>query len=205
MTTRVKRTRNAIALAVNPATGTLWGGGAGQDDLPTGHPYEYIDAMGLAPGVADYGWPDCEENRVAYKTGADCSAVVVPRVVLPAYSTIIGAAFYPLNPSGPYALPVSWRGGLIIGAHGSWHTVPGTNRYSAAPRVAFVPMNGDSPATAVNWNDPTTQWRDLVGGFQTAGDTQRIGRPTGIAVGSKGSVFVADDATGLVYRIRPAR
>jgi glucose/arabinose dehydrogenase len=204
MTTRVRRTRNAIALAKNPATGTLWGGGAGQDGLPLGHPYEYFDAMGLHAEVADYGWPDCEENGKAYTSGASCASVVVPRVVLPAYSTIIGAAFYPAGLTGAYRFPATYRGGLILGAHGSWHTVPSTNKYYSAPRVAFVAMNGDAPATPVDWNDPTTQWTDLVGGFQSADATTRIGRPTGVAVGAKGSLFVSDDQTGLVYRIRPA-
>jgi glucose/arabinose dehydrogenase len=91
---------------------------------------------------------------------------------------------------------------LILGVHGSWHTVPGTGKFYSPPRVAFVAMNGDDPATAVDWSDPARQWSDLVGGFQT--DTARIGRPTGVAVGVRGSLFVSDDQTGLVYRIRPA-
>ncbi|MBV9737347.1 MAG: hypothetical protein JO177_04175 [Candidatus Eremiobacteraeota bacterium] len=36
----------------------------------------------------------------------------------------------------------------------------------------------------------------LVGG-------SRIGRPTGVAVGPQGDLFVADDQTGNIYRIRP--
>ncbi|MGH8165553.1 MAG: hypothetical protein ACREP1_14600 [Rhodanobacteraceae bacterium] len=30
-----------------------------------------------------------------------------------------------------------------------------------------------------------------------------MGRPTGIAVGPLGDLFVADDQTGAIYRIRP--
>ena len=80
MATRATRFRNAIALAINPATGTLWAGGAGQDSLPTGHPYEFFDGVTLHAGVADYGWPECEENRHAYTSGADCSKTVEPRI-----------------------------------------------------------------------------------------------------------------------------
>ncbi|MBV8198290.1 MAG: hypothetical protein JO263_09145 [Candidatus Eremiobacteraeota bacterium] len=64
-------------------------------------------------------------------------------------------------------------------------------------------MDRDRPLKTVNWSDPTTQWTDFVTGFQS-GCTSRIGRPTGIAVGPKGSLFIADDFAGLIYRVRPA-
>ncbi|MBV9104076.1 MAG: hypothetical protein JO060_10835, partial [Candidatus Eremiobacteraeota bacterium] len=72
------------------------------------------------------------------------------------------------------------------------------------PRVVFVPLTGDTPKTAVNWNDPTVQWREFVGGFQLE-NGERIGRPSGVAIGSEGSLFVADDKAGVIYRIRPRR
>ena len=58
-------------------------------------PYEFFDAVTVHSGVADYGWPDCEENHNAFGSGANCTNAVAPLVELPAYSTIIGAAFYP--------------------------------------------------------------------------------------------------------------
>jgi len=201
MTTYATRFRNAIALATDPATGAVWAGGAGQDALPAGHPYEFIDALTTHPAVADYGWPACEENQHAYTPGANCSNTVIPRVEFPAYSTLIGAAFYPSSPSGTYAFPSAYLTGLFVAAHGSWHVI---NGHHIAPHVAFVPMNGDVPVTPVNWNDPTTQWRKFLTGFQNnANNDARIGRPTGIAAGPQGSLFVADDLSGNIYRIRP--
>jgi len=41
-------------------------------------------------------------------------------------------------------------------------------------------------------------------GFGTTANTNWTGRPTGIAVGSQDSLFVADDLNGVIYRIRPA-
>jgi glucose/arabinose dehydrogenase len=202
MTTRATRIRNPIALATNPATATLWAGGAGQDDLASGHPYEFFDAVTLHPGVADYGWPSCEENHVAYVADAGCAATVAPLIELPAYSTLIGAVFYPSGQAGAHAFPMAYRGGAFITAHGSWHTLA-SGAYAAAPRVVYVPMNGDSPTTAVDWADPTKQWTEFVGGFQLADGMTRIGRPSGIAVGSQGSLFIADDQNGYVYRVRP--
>ncbi|HTA38882.1 MAG TPA: hypothetical protein VK760_07395 [Candidatus Acidoferrales bacterium] len=199
-TKRGTRIRNGIAIFTNPATGHVWVGGAGQDSLPFGHPYEFLDDVTSHTGIADYGWPQCEENHRAYTSGADCSQTVAPLVELYAYSTIIGGAFYPSAQSGPYAFPAEYRGGMFAAAHGSWHTQNGN---SAAPaQVVFVPMNGDRPKTRVDWQDPTKQWTVFIGGLQEAG-TGRRGRPTGVAVGSKGSLFVADDQDGVIYRVRP--
>ena len=193
--------RNAIALTINPNTGTLWAGNAGQDLLPDGHPYEYFDPVTLHSGTADYGWPACEEDRHAYTQGANCSSTVVPRVEFPAYATIIGAAIYPSTPSGSFHLPQQYAGGAFVTLHGSWHTHNGIP--VASPLVAFVPLTGDTPTTAVSWTDPTKQWSIILSGFQRA-DGSRIGRPSGIAIGPNGSLFVSDDQTGTIYRIRPA-
>jgi glucose/arabinose dehydrogenase len=186
--------RNAIALATNPNTGTVWLGAAGQDYLPEDHPYEIVDPFTLHSGVPNYGWPGCyEDHRSDGKH--DCRFMTVARVALPSYVTPIGMAIYPQEPSGAHAFPVQYRGGIFIGIHGSWH------QPLRPPRVVFVPMRGDEPATPVSWGDPNRQWRQFVAGFQSAGGS-RTGRATGIAVGKNGDLYVADDASGSVYRVR---
>ncbi|MGH7707741.1 MAG: PQQ-dependent sugar dehydrogenase, partial [Vulcanimicrobiaceae bacterium] len=177
----------------------LWAGGAGQDALAKGHPYEYMDDVTAhGSSIADYGWPECEEDHHAYTAGTNCATTVAPLVEFPAYATHIGAAFYPANEAGTYAFPAAYRGGLFVTSHGSWHSGPST-----PPNVAFVAMTGDAPRTAVNWNDPTAQWQPFMTGFGTTSSTQYIGRPTGVAVGAQGSLFVADGDNGVIYRIRP--
>jgi len=206
MSARATHIRNAIALTIDPASGHLWAAGAGQDNLPYGHPYEFADDVSARPGVADYGWPSCEEDHHAYnplgvEPPPSCDDVVVPLVELPAYATHIGAVFYPSAPRGAYAFPGHYRGGLFIASHGSWHCCPAT-----VPRVEFVPMRGDRPAKPVNWDDPTTQWEPFLSDARAVtSDTHWKMRFTGIAVGSRGSLFVADDLAGEIYRIRPAR
>ncbi|HTZ55857.1 MAG TPA: hypothetical protein VMB20_12415 [Candidatus Acidoferrum sp.] len=196
--------RNAIALAVNPQTQTLWAGVAGADDLPLYHPYEIFDAVSLHAYPVDYGWPACYENRKhVAKWSGDCSKTPIPRVIFPAYETPIGAVFYPLDQGGAHAFPAAYRGGAFVTLHGSWHgPAEGLSGY-VPPRVVFVPMHGDTPDRAANWNDPTTQWQQFIGGYQNGATSDRIGRPTGIAVGPDGSLFVADDQTGAIYRVRP--
>ena len=186
--------RNAIALTTNENTGSIWAGVAGQDELAAGHPYEIFDDITTHAPVADYGWPSCYENH----RGSGCAGVAVARVVFPAYATPIGAVFYPQNPGGRYVFPAKFRGGAFVTLHGSWHGPP-----YIAPAVVFVPMRGDSPAAAVDWNDPGKQWTQFVGGYQEGGSDQRIGRASGITVGPQSDVFLADDMSGAIYRIRP--
>ena len=202
MSAKAVNIRNAIGLTINPNTGTLWAGDAGQDGLPSGHPYEFADPVSLHGGVVNYGWPNCEEHQQNFGSGANCSAQTVPAVEFPAYQTIIGLAIAAANnSSGAYALPAAYNGGAFVAMHGSWHA-NGSGIPLAAPRVAFVALSGDAPRMPVNWSDPTAQWTDVISGFQNASGA-RIGRPTGVAIGPHGDLFVADDQTGNIYRIRP--
>jgi glucose/arabinose dehydrogenase len=194
---RATHIRNAIALAVDPATDALWAGVAGQDELAPGHPYEVFDDVSAHPGTADYGWPVCYENHRPVDGKRDCSAQTVARVALPAYETPVGAAFY-VPGTGVHDFGERFRGGVFVALHGSWHTP------LVEPRVVFVPMRRDEPTTAIDWNDPTKQWSTFVGGYQHD-DGSRLGRPTGVAVAPDGSLFVADDLAGVIYRIRPKR
>lgn len=198
--------RNPIALTVNPATNSVWTGVAGVDDLPVGHPYEIFDDVSAHAAPADYGWPSCYENRQHTPSWpGSCSSAAVPRVVFPAYETPVGAVFYPLAPHGKYSFPQQYRGGAFVTLHGSWHGPSSGLSGYMPPRVVFVAMHGDTPARPVNWSDPTTQWTEFVGGYQEGGSNERTGRPTGITVGPDGSLFVADDETGAIYRVRPTQ
>ncbi|HEV3087833.1 MAG TPA: hypothetical protein VGX96_11465 [Candidatus Elarobacter sp.] len=189
--------RNAIALAVQPGTADVWAGVAGRDDLEHGHPYEIFDDVTAHPGTPDYGWLKCYDDRRPIG-GASCANVVVPKAVFPAYDTPIGAVFYPADQQGAYAFPARYRGGAYVALHGSWHQPP------VPPRVAFMPFKGSEPAKPVDWSNPEAQWTEFLGGCQNA-DGSRACRPTGVAVGSDGSLFVSEDSGGAIYRIRPKR
>ncbi len=200
-TTLATRTRNPIALALS-WTGALFIGGAGQDKLKYGHPLEYFDSpMMHGPGVADYGWPNCEEKHVAYNPlhtvpTPTCANTIAPAIEFPAYSTIVGAAFY-RRLRVPNAFPSGYNSGVFVTSKGSWHCCPST-----PPIVSFVPMpNGMAPTVPVNWSNPFAQSKPFIWGWGTTSSTNYSGRPTGLAVGKNGSLFVAD-SRGLIYRIR---
>jgi glucose/arabinose dehydrogenase len=151
-------------------------------------------------------------------SGANCKAVapattggndVQPAVELFAYSTIIGAVFYPTNQTGANAIPASvlpgGLGGAFLTMHGSWHE--GVDMQPiAVPQLVYVPMNGDNPQTGPfsgsTWTSGS-QWNTVLYGFQDPITGNRVGRPTGLAIGPTGSLFVADDYAGVIYRFRP--
>lgn len=179
-----KRIRNAIALAIDPQTHHLWVSNAGQDTLPPGHPYEYFDDVSARHQPVDYGWPDCWELH-------RCPNVAVPKVTFPAYETPVGAVFYPAATKLKYEFPAQYRGGAFVTFHGSWHGPAQGLAGFMPPRVVFVAL------------PHAMRWSEFVGGYQHGGTPQREGRPTGITVGPLGDLFVADDETGAIYRIRP--
>ena len=183
-----KRIRNAIALAIDPSTHHLWAGDAGQDELPTGHPYEFFDDVSAHRAPVDYGWPFCFEDRKQKPgTHENCGNVAIPQVIFPPYETPIGAVFA--------------HGGAFVTLRGSWHgPAQGMPGYEP-PRVVFIAMKNGKPARVVNWNDPSTQWTEFAGGYQEGGSLERSGRPTGITAAPNGDLFLTDDQTGAVYRI----
>lgn len=230
------RLRNALALALNPATGTVWAGGAGQDCMVgatcfgamdstyalNGHPYEWLDPLTRHTAPVDYMWPWCEENMQALTSpdptsgsppaGTNCAAMIVSSVRAPAYGTIMGATFYAPPAGATYAFPGAFQGGLFFTLHGSWHEDTGGIPV-AVPQVVFVPMSAnDQPTYPMDWTNggsPYATWArngsgnpaPFLNGFQSGGT--RIGRPSGLAVGTAGSLFVSDDDAGEIYRIRP--
>ncbi len=199
-----RRIRNAIALAIDPQSGALWASDAGQDELPAGHPFEFEDDVTAHRAPVDYGWPYCYENH-QHKPGTsqNCGGVAIPRVLFPAYETPIGAAFYPSALRGKYAFPAEYRGGLFVTLHGSWHGPAQGLSGFVPPRVVFVPMRGNGAARPERWSDPSAQWTQFAAGYQQGASASRLGRPTGIAVGPQGDLFIADDQTGAIYRVRP--
>jgi glucose/arabinose dehydrogenase len=182
LTTVATRLRNALALAVNPVTQTVWAGGAGQDCVTgsscftaqdatyalNGHPYEWMDPLTLSRAAhgtpVDYMWPWCEEYQSAVSApdgsastltapaGTNCANMVVAPVRAPAYSTIMSAVFYPTPANGATYAFPSMYD------NGMFFTLHGSWHENASgiqvavPEVVFIPMNGDTPVYAENWS-----------------------------------------------------
>ena len=200
--------RNAVGLAVDPATGSLFASQHGRDQLAANWPKLYNDALSaelpaevvfrLEAG-GDYGWPYCyydwrrRQNVLQPEYGGDgktpgrCDVAPRPVVAFPGHWAPDGMAFY-----NNRHFPLKYRGGLFIAFHGSWNRAP---LPQAGYKVMFVPI-----ARGVA-NGAAEVFADGFAGKDVTPAGARY-RPTGLAVGPDGSLYVtSDQGEGAVFRI----
>ena len=86
--------------------------------------------------------------------------------------------------------PQSYRGGAFIAFHGSWNRSSGPQ---AGYNVVFQPL-ADGKASG--------KYMIFADGFAGKdGTSSAQHRPTGLAVGPDGALYVSDDAAGRIWRI----
>ena len=195
--------RNAMALAVNPSTGLLWGATHGRDQLAALWGFSNEDSaekpseeFGPIPQGADYGWPYCYHDPIAKKKvlapeyGGDgvrqdeCASKTQPAIGFPGHWAPMALAFYPHDTFGP-----AYRGGAFLAFHGSWNRAP---LPQAGFRVVFIPFaNGQ----------PTGEWSTFAIDAESATGL----RAAGVAVAPDGAVYITSDQAGKVWRVTRAR
>ncbi len=180
--------RNAVGLAVQPATGELWASvnerdGLGDDLVP-----DYITHV-LEGGY--YGWPwfylgNHEDPRHAGERRDLAVRALVPDVPVQSHSATLQLTFYPMNPTGPSAFPADYRGDIFAAFHGSWNRTGRTG----------------SKVVRVRLRDgvPTGDYVDFLTGF-VIDDGHVWGRPVGVTVARDGALLVTDDANGTLWRV----
>lgn len=89
--------------------------------------------------------------------------------------------------------PAEYRNGAFIAFHGSWNRAPLPQQ---GYNVVFVPMENGMPAG---------DWRVFADGFKGAEVLENSGdaehRPTGLATGPDGALYIADDMGGTIWRV----
>lgn len=172
--------RNVVGLAWHPTTGELWvtqneRDNAG-DDIPP-------DEINIVVEGEDYGWPFCWGDRIPnqeYQGVADCSGTLPPALEIQAHSAPLGMVFYTGN-----QFPAEYRGDAFVALHGSWNRSEPTGY-----KVIHVEVEDGRP----------TEYRDFATGWLVG---RRVtGRPVYPALGPDGSLYVSDDESGIIYRIR---
>ncbi len=190
--------RNAMAISLDPS-GRLYAAVHGRDQLSANwgfndednaeNPAEEFGPMDLG---SDYGWPYCYfDPRAARKVqnpeyGGDgrtvgpCAEKTQPAVAFPAHWAPLSSLFYTGD-----QFPSGYRGGAFVAFHGSWNRAP---LPQAGYRVAYVPFqNGQA----------TGEYQS----FLAPGGTATSIRPTGLAMGPDGSLYVSADVPGKIWRI----
>ncbi len=180
--------RNAVGLAFNEKTGTVWTGENGRDWLGDDLPPDEINNLGKSGG--DFGWPFCYGNRVIdpeHKTEAAsrCPSTIPAAFNLQAHSAPLGIAF-----NYGKQFPADTGGDLFVAFHGSWNrSVP-----TGYKIVRIHLKNGTEPAGV----------EDFITGWLAPGETRKgqwMGRPVGVVFGPDGSMYVSDDFSGPIYRV----
>lgn len=184
-----KGLRNAVGVALNPKTDTVWVTVNGRDWLGDDLPPETIYDLGKNGG--DAGWPYCYGDRVPdsnfTKPGDDrCNSVLEPRVQMQAHSAPLGLAFYEGT-----QFPAEYQNNIFLAFHGSWNrSIP------TGYKVIRVKLDANG--------QPQGGAQDFITGFVAPGETKKgrwMGRPVGVVFGSDGSMYLSDDAANVVYRI----
>ena len=202
--------RNGMGIAVAP-DGKVYATQHGRDQFMQNWPKIFPTAKYSAenPGEVlmqvnqgdDFGWPYCyqsvDEKKLvdAPEYGGDgkktdrCASKKGPVAVFPGHWAPMSLLFY----TGT-SFPERYRGGAFIAFHGSWNRAP---EPQAGYRVVFQPLaNGAASG----------EFETFANGFAAVPDsTIQPGtakhRPTGLAQGPDGALFVTDDAGGRLYRI----
>jgi glucose/arabinose dehydrogenase/mono/diheme cytochrome c family protein len=200
--------RNGEGFAVDSAGHRLFVTQHGRDQLRSNWPDLYKpDEEATLPAeellnlrqAGDYGWPECYYDPfrhslvLAPEYGGDggkklgaCPDKIAPIAVYPAHWAPDGAVFYDKS-----QFPSRYRNGVFIAFHGSWNRAPFPQ---SGYNVVFQSLKGDQAA------GPCEIFADGFAGAVKSPDKAQH-RPTGVAVGPDGSLYVSDDVRGRIYKI----
>ncbi len=199
--------RNADGITIAPTGHDVYATQQGRDQLGQNWPKfftakqgAYLPAEELVHVVqgGDYGWPYCYYDGVRRKLmlapeyGGDgrtvglCARKLAPVAAFPAHWAPNDVTLYAGS-----QFPRRYRGGAFLAFHGSWNRAPFPQQ---GYDVVFQPLahgraSGSCEIFAAGF----------AGGEKDPGGAAH--RPSGLAVGPHGSLYVADDVRGRIYRI----
>ncbi len=199
--------RNGEGFAIDSA-GRIFVTQHGRDQLHANWPSLYkpveeatqpAEEVVLLKSGGDYGWPECYYDAVQKKLvlapeyGGDggkkvgvCASKLAPVAAFPAHWGPNGMTRYDQK-----QFPARYRDGVFIAFHGSWDRAPyPQNGYN----IVFQPIAGArASGTCEVFAD------GFAGPVRTPEGA--IHRPSGVAAGPDGALYVADDIRGRIYRI----
>jgi len=198
--------RNAEGFAID-SSGRVFVTQHGRDQLHANWPDLYkpdqeatlpAEELLLLKPKGDYGWPECyydpfvEKLVLAPEYGGDgktigvCANKIAPTAAFPAHWAPNAMVRYDQK-----QFPARYREGVFIAFHGSWNRAPYAQ---GGYNVVFQALAGDRASG---------QCEIFADGFAGAvkSPAKAAHRPSGLAVGPDGSLYVSDDIRGRIYRI----
>jgi glucose/arabinose dehydrogenase len=175
--------RNPNSMQWEPQSGKMWVVVNERDEIGPNLVPDYLTSV---KDGAFYGWPYSYygahvDPRVMPQRPDLAARAIPPDYALSSHVAPLGLAFN----SGDGLTP-AFRGGALVGEHGSWDRSP-PNGY----KVVFVPFSDGRPA-----GPP----KDVLTGFLRP-DGHANGRPVGVAIDRSGALLVADDLGDTVWRV----
>ena len=199
--------RNAEGYAFD-STGRLFVTQHGRDQLHSNWPEFYkpeeeatlpAEELMLLKSGGDYGWPECyydgaqKKLVLAPEYGGDggkkvgvCADKIGPVAAFPAHWAPNGMARYDGN-----KFPSRYRDGVFIAFHGSWNRAPYAQ---GGYNIVFQPLAGDHASGNCEI------FADGFAGAKKSPEGATY-RPTGLAVGPDGALYISEDIHGRIYRV----
>jgi len=179
-------TRNPTALAFHPQTGELWAVVQERDGLGDNLPSDYL--IRVQQG-GFYGWPYAyigkhPQSGFAQLAPDKVDATITPDLLFQAHSSLLDLVFYEAD-----QFPPEYKGSLFVALKGSWNRSEPTGY-----KIARVPFKDGRPEG---------YYENFATGFWASGEQRAEvwGRPAALAVTKDGSLLVADDTGGTIWRI----
>jgi glucose/arabinose dehydrogenase len=177
--------RNPVGIAFYPGTDDLYVVVNERDRLGDGLVPDYLTR--LSEG-GFYGWPYAyigAHPQPSFPARPDMVAkTIVPDLLFQSHSAPLGLVFY----EGAM-FPPEYRGDAFVALHGSWNAGAPTGY-----KIVRVPFKDGRPQG---------YYENFLTGFWLEGSNpaEVWGRPVGLAVAPDGSLLIADDAGGAIWRV----
>lgn len=179
--------RNTIGFAWHPQTGELWGLDHGIDFLGDNQQQEELNRIEMGKM---YGWPHVYGAGEIYPQSTPVGEISKQQWRERSTPMVLGytahAAPMQLVFANQSAFPLEYRGDAFATMRGSWNRNP-----ASGYEIVRVRFENGQPKSI----------EPFITGFLTDGGKTHIARPVGLAFAKDGSMLMADDGNGVIYRI----